>query len=161
MRSTKDLEDFKKRSTLLQVYKGLPAWTQLNDMSYTMGSSIYTKTVCYTLNWFIPPPPPPPYPFDCVILQVIVSLRASLKQLIISVVITTHKNSPILNWPQIVTSNDLLKCCCNLATLFQTQAIKSHSSFLNHLLLWWQHRELLLLFGKFKACIKTYVDFRL
>ena len=44
--------------------------------------------------------------------------------LIISVVVTIHKNSPILNWPQIVTSNDLLKCCYNLATLFRTQAVK-------------------------------------
>ena len=111
------------QSTLLQVYEGLPAWTQLNDMSYTMGPSVYTKTVCYTLIGLYPPPPPL-YPFDCVILKVIVSLRASLKQLIISVVVTIHKNSPILNWPQVVTSNDLLKCCYNLATLFRTQAVK-------------------------------------
>ena len=106
-------------------------------------------------------PPLPPYTFDCVILQVTVSLRASLKQLIISVVVTIHQNSPILNWPQIA-SNDLLKCCYNLATLFRAQAVKEvRSSFLNHLLLWWQHGEILLLFGKFKACIKTCVDFKL
>ena len=30
------------QSTLLQVYEGLLAWTQLNDMSYTMGPSVYT-----------------------------------------------------------------------------------------------------------------------
>ena len=42
-----------------------------------MGPSVYTKTVCYTLIGLYPPL----YPFDCVILQVIVSLRASLKQL--------------------------------------------------------------------------------
>ena len=41
----------------------------------------FTLTVCYTLVGLYPP-----YPFDCVILQVIVPLRASLKQLIISVV---------------------------------------------------------------------------
>ena len=80
-------------------------------LQFTLGQSVIHLLV-YT------PPPPPPYPFDCVILQVIVSLRASLKQLIISVVVTIHQNSPILNWSQIATSIDLLKCCYNLATLF-------------------------------------------
>ena len=64
----------------------------------------FTLTVCYALVGLYPP-----YPFDCVILQVIVPLRASLKQLIISAVVIIHQNSPILNWPQIVTSNELLK----------------------------------------------------
>ena len=109
------------QSTLLQVYEGFLAWTQLNDMSYTMGPSVYTWTVCYThVGLYLPPP----YSFDCVILQVIVLLRASLNQLIISAVVIIHQNNSIHYWPQIVTSNDLVKCCHNLATLFRTQVVK-------------------------------------
>ena len=77
----------------------------------------FTLSLLYTC-WFIPLLP---YPFDCVIMQIIVPSRASLKQLIISAEVIIHKNSPILNWPQIVISNDLLKCCYHLATLFRAQ----------------------------------------
>ena len=59
------------------------------------------------------------YPFECVILQVIVSLRASLKQYVFSVIVTIHLNSRVLNWSQIVTSIDLLRRGYNLATLFR------------------------------------------
>ena len=89
---------------------------------YCGSFSLDLDSLLYTC-WFIPSPPSPS-PFDCAILQVIVPLRASLKQLIISVVVIIHQNSPILNWPQIVTSNDLLKCCFYLATLFRAQAVK-------------------------------------
>ena len=83
--------------------------------------SLDLDSLLYTC-WFIPSPHPRTHLI--VILQVIVLPRASLKQLIISVVVIIHQNSPILNWPQIVTSNDLLKCCFYLATLFQAQAVK-------------------------------------
>ena len=88
----------------------------------------FTLGLLYTC-WLIPttpPPPPPAYTIDCVILQVIVPLRASRKQLINSVVVIIHQNSHILNWSQIVTSNDLLKCFFfYLATLFRAQAVKT------------------------------------
>ena len=52
----------------------------------------------------------------------------SLKQLIISVIVTIHKNNHVLNWSQIVTSIAL----SNLATMFRAQAVKKSAlHFLN------------------------------
>ena len=51
------------------------------------------------------------------------SIRASLNQLIGTVIVTIHQNSHVLNLFQIVTSIDLLKCCKNLAALFLTWAV--------------------------------------
>ena len=99
------------------------------------------------------------YPFECVILQVIVSLRASLKQLIISVIVTIHQNSHVLNWSQIITSTEILLESCN--SLSSTCSKKFTHRLLNISCSWRQHGELFFLFGKFKACIKTYLDFTL
>ena len=65
---------------------------------------------------------------------------ASLKQLIISVIVTIHQNSHVLNWSQIVTSIDLLKYCYNLATVFRAQAVKKLDHHLIYSLLpgFWQ-----------------------
>ena len=52
---------------------------------YTMGASVYTWTVCYKVTACSPL-----YPFECVIWQVIVSLKAKLKQLIIFVIVAFH-----------------------------------------------------------------------
>ena len=142
---------------MLQVYESLFAWIQ-NDMypilwvvQFILGQSVI-HLLLYT----------PLYPFDCLILQVIVSLRASLEQLIISVVVTIHQTTHILNWSQIVTSIDLLKCCYNLASVFRAQAVKKFAHrFLSISCSGRQGDELFLLFCKFKACIKTYVDFKL
>ena len=140
-----------------QVYESLFAWIH-NDMYPILWvlQSRLEQSVIHLLLYT------PLYSFGCIILQIIVSLRASLKQLIISVIVTIHQNSHILNWSQIVTFIDLLKCCYNLATLFRTQGVKKFAHrFSNISCSGRQGGELFLLFGKFKACNKTYVDFEL
>ena len=77
-----------------------------------------------------------------------------MKQLIIFVIVAFHQNSYVLNWSQIITSIELLKCYQNLATL-----LRAHR-FLNISCSGWQVGELFFLFGKSKSCMKTYVDFK-
>ena len=85
-----------------------------------------------------------------------------MKQLIIFLIVAFHQNSYVLNWSQIVTSIELLKCYQNSATLLQAQAVKQFAHrFLAISCSGWQVAELFLLFGKSKSCMKTYVDFKL
>ena len=70
-----------------------------------------------------------------------------MKQLIIFVIVAFHQNSYVLNWFQIITSIELLKCYQNLATLLRAQAVKQFACRL--------------LFGKSKSCMKAYVAFKL
>ena len=77
-------------------------------------------------------------------------------------IVAFHSNSYVLNWSQIVTSIDLLKCYQNLATLLRAQAVKQFAHrFLNISCSGRQVGELLFLFGKSKSCMKTYADFKL
>ena len=86
-----------------------------------------------------------------------------MKQLIIFVIVAFHQNSYVLNWSQVITSIELLKCYQNLATLLRAQAVKQFAhSFLNISCFGRQVGELFIfLFGKSKSCMKTYVDFKL
>ena len=60
------------------------------------------------------------------------------------------------------TPIDLLKCCWDLATLFETQTVKYFTHrFLNIFCSEPQVGGPSFLFGKFKTCIKIYVDFKL
>ena len=85
-----------------------------------------------------------------------------MKQLIIFVIVAFHQNSYVLNWSQIITSIELLKCYQNLGTLLRAQAVKQFAHrFLSISCSGRQVGELYILFGKSKSCMKTYVDFKL
>ena len=85
-----------------------------------------------------------------------------MKQLIIFVIVAFHQDSYVLNWSQVITSIELLKCYQNLATLLRAQAVKQFAHrFLNISCSGRQVGELFFLFGKSKSCMKTYVDFKL
>ena len=85
-----------------------------------------------------------------------------MKQSVIFVIVAFHQNSYVLNWSQIITSIELLKCYQNLATLLRAQAVKQFAHrFLNISCSGRQVGELFFLFGKSKSCMKTYVDFKL
>ena len=47
-----------------------------------------------------------------------------MKQLIIFVIVAFQQNRYVLNWSQVITSIELLKCFQNLATLLRAQAVK-------------------------------------
>ena len=92
------------------------------------------------------------------------SIRASLKQLIISVIVTIHQNSHVLNWSQIKSNCYLYRSAEMLlesTTFSSTSSKKLAHRFLNISCSGWQGGQQLFLFGKFKACVKTYVDFKL